>query len=274
RSMVSRARERPRRGSPMPTDSPADDGTGRVALVTGASRPHGLGVAVARELATHGFHAVLAGRDLEQTRLRAEELSAAGFAATAVRVDLSDHATIPEAAARLRADFGRLDALVHNAALTPDWDTFRLLDADAGAVRAAFEVCVFGPWALTQACLPLLEAAPAARIVTVSSGAAMQVRAGAALPRPVGAPGYSMAKFTADALTASLAVELHHAGTPVTSADPGQFASHPELGDDSDGRPTVESARWVAWAAMLPAGGPTGVLFEDGKPVDLGALAP
>ena len=248
----------------MPTSS------SRVALVTGASRPYGLGFAVARELATHGFHAVLAGRDLEQARLRAEELSAAGFAATAVRIDLSDPATITEAAARLGADFGRLDALVHNAALMPDWDRFRLLEADADAVRAAFEVCVFGPWALTQACLPLLEAAPAARVVTVSSGAAMQVRAGTALPRPVGAPGYSMAKFTADALTTSLAVELRDAGILVNSVDPGQFASHPELGDDNDGRPTAESARRVAWAAMLPTGGPTGVLFEDGKPVDQG----
>jgi NAD(P)-dependent dehydrogenase (short-subunit alcohol dehydrogenase family) len=155
-----------------------------------------------------------------------------------------------------------------------DWDTFRLLDADTDAVRAAFEVCVFGPWTLTRACLPLLKAAPAARVVTVSSGAAMQVRAGTALPRPVGAPAYSMAKFTADTLTTSLAVELRDAGILVNSVDPGQFASHPELGDDNDGRPTVESARWVAWAAMLPADGPTGTLLEDGSPVDLSALAP
>jgi NAD(P)-dependent dehydrogenase (short-subunit alcohol dehydrogenase family) len=246
----------------------------RVALVTGANRPYGLGFAVARELATHGFHAVLSGRDLDQTRLRAEELSAAGFAATAVRVDLSDPATITEAATRLGTEFGRLDALVHNAALMPDWDTFRLLDADTDAVRAAFEVSVFGPWTLTRACLPLLKAAPAARVVTVSSGAAMQVRAGTALPRPVGAPAYSMAKFTADTLTTSLAVELRDAGILVNSVDPGQFASHPELGDDNDGRPTVESARWVAWAAMLPADGPTGTLLEDGSPVDLGTPAP
>lgn len=243
--------------------------TGKVALVTGAARPAGLGVAVARELAVHGFHAVVAGRDLEQTRLRAGELSAAGFAATAVRIDLSVPATITEAAARLGAEFGRLDALVHNAAPMPDWDTLSLLQADSDAVRTAFQVCVFGPWALTQACLPLLTAAPAARIVTVSSGAAMQVRAGTSLHRPVGAPGYSMAKFTADALTTSLAVELREAGILVNSVDPGQFASHPELGDNNDGRPTVDSARWVAWAAMLPDGGPTGRLFEDGNPVDL-----
>ena len=47
-----------------------------------------------------------------------------------------------------------------------------------------------------------------------------------------------------------------------------------DFDDDNNGRPTVESARWVAWAAMLPAGGPTGMLFEDGVPVDPGALAP
>jgi len=84
-----------------------------------------------------------------------------------------------------------------------------------------------------------------------------------------------MAKFTAETLTTSLAVELRDAGILVNSVDPGQFASHPEWGEDNNnGRPTAESARWVAWAAMLPAGGPTGMLFEDGVPVEPGALAP
>ena len=108
----------------------------------------------------------------------------------------------------------------------------------------------------------------------MSSGGAMQVRAGTTLPRPVGAPGYSMAKFTAEALTTSLAVELRDTGILANTVDPGQFASHPELGEHNDGRPTTESAYWVAWAATFPADGPTGRLLHDGQPVDLSVSAP
>ena len=242
--------------------------TTKIALVTGASRPLGLGFAVARELATRGYHAILAGRDLDQTTRRASQLRAEGLKTQAVQLDLTDPAGIAEAAKFIRTRFGRLDALINNAARMPDFTTLSLLDADLDEARAAYEVDVLGPWALIQACLPLLEAAPAARIVNVSSEAVVQIAAGAELPGGVRAPGYALAKYTLNAFTAVLAAELRADGILVNAVDPGRVASHPERGDeDDDDRPAAESALGVVWAATLDEHGPTGGFFRDGQPV-------
>jgi hypothetical protein len=53
----------------------------------------------------------------------------------------------------------------------------------------------------------------------------------------------------------------------VNAVDPGSTATHPERGDDDNDRPAAESASGIVWAATLGAGGPTGGLFLDGKPL-------
>ncbi|NBH06875.1 SDR family NAD(P)-dependent oxidoreductase [Amycolatopsis sp. SID8362] len=218
----------------------------KVALVTGASRARGLGFAVARELATRGYHAVLAGRNLEQTRELADQLVAEGLSADAVRLDLTNPADVEACAEHLRATAGRLDALVNNAANMPDFTVTSLLDADIAAARASYDVVVLGTWALTQACLPLLRAAPAARIVNVSSGAAAQIGADVDAVR---APGYALAKYALEGLTTALAAELRGAGIHVEAVDPGSVATHPERGDDADDRSPAEAALDIAAAA-------------------------
>lgn len=129
---------------------------------------------------------------------------------------------------------------------------------------------MIGPWALVQAVLPLLIAAPAARIVNVSSISALQLATGLDLGASLRAPAYSMAKHMLNALTVGLARAF--AGTPilVNAVDPGETATHPERGDDDTDRPASESARGVVWAATLGADGPSGGLFRDRQPL-LGA---
>ncbi|GLY39951.1 short-chain dehydrogenase [Amycolatopsis sp. NBRC 101858] len=239
----------------------------KVALVTGASRPQGLGFAVARELATRGHHTVLAGRDLDRTRTLAGQLVAEGLSAEAVRLDITDPADVTACAEHVRSTAGRLDVLVNNAASMPDFTATSLFDADLSEARTSYTVVVLGAWALVQACLPLLRAAPAARIVNVSSGAATQIAAGAGLTQGVRSPGYALAKYALNALTASLAAELRDTGILVNAVDPGSVATHPERGDDADDRSPAEAALGVVWAATLPADGPTGGLFLDGRPV-------
>ncbi|MEV7099593.1 SDR family NAD(P)-dependent oxidoreductase [Amycolatopsis sp. NPDC051045] len=238
----------------------------RVALVTGASRPQGLGFAVARELATRGHHVVLAGRNLDRTRTLAAQLSGEGLSAGAVRLDVTAPADVSACAEFLRTTAGRLDALVNNAAAMPDFTTTSLLDADLTEARTAYDVDVLGTWALVQACLPLLRAAPAARIVNVSSGAATQIDAGAGLPQGVRSPGYSLAKYALNAFTATLAAELRGTGILVNAVDPGSVATHPERGDDAGDRSPAEAALDVVRAATLPADGPTGALLSAGAP--------
>jgi len=240
--------------------------TVKTALITGTSRPAGLGFAVARQLAELGYHVVLTARDVSRAEPLAGQLRGDGLAATALRLDLTDPASMHEAAGYLTRTFGRLDVLVNNASGPPDYRVLSALDADMDAVRSAMETDVIGPWALVQSMLPLLTAAPAARIVNVSSLSAQQVATGLDLGAPLRAPAHSMAKYMLDALTTVLARALADTPILVNAVDPGNTATHPERGDDDNDRPAAESARDIVLAATLGPNGPTGCLFRDGKP--------
>jgi NAD(P)-dependent dehydrogenase (short-subunit alcohol dehydrogenase family) len=241
--------------------------TVKTALITGTSRPAGLGFAVARDLAERGYHVILTARDPATAEPLAAQLRRDGHEATALRLDLSDPASMREAVDHLTRVFGHLDVLVNNASAMPDFQVLSALDADMDAARTHLEVSVLGPWALTQALLPLLTAAPAARIVNVSSLAAQQVATGLDLGAPMRSPAYSMAKYMLNALTTVLARALADTPILVNAVDPGNTATHPERGDDEDDRPAADSAGDIVRAAMLGADGPTGQLFSNGQPV-------
>lgn len=127
---------------------------------------------------------------------------------------------------------------------------------------------MFGCWGLTQALLPLLRRAPAARIVNVSSVAAQRI--GKLGTDILFSPAHSLAKYTLNALTTTLAAALANTPILVNAVDPGRVASHPERGVDEDDRSPAEAAKGVIWAATLGSRGPTGGLLFDGKPVSLG----
>lgn len=241
--------------------------TVKTALITGTSRAAGLGFAVARELAEQGFHVILTARDRAAAEPLAEQLRQDGHAATALRLDLSGRAGMDAAAKYLAEAFGHLDVLVNNASGMPDFQVLSALEADMETVRTALEVSVIGPWGLVEAVLPLLKAAPAARIVNVSSLSAQQIATGLDLGAPLRSPAYSMAKYMLNALTSVLARALADTPILVNAVDPGNTATHPERGDDDSDRPAAESARDIVRAATFGADGPSGVLFSGGQPV-------
>jgi NAD(P)-dependent dehydrogenase (short-subunit alcohol dehydrogenase family) len=238
--------------------------TTKTALITGTSRPLGLGFAVARQLAERDYHVVLTARNADQAEQLATQLRQDNLQATALRLDLTDRASMDHAVTHVARSFGHLDVLVNNASIFPDADVLSALDADLDVVRAALEVDVIGPWGLIQAMLPLLRKAPAARIVNVSSVAAMQITAGVDLAASLRAPGYSFAKYLLNVLTTKLADELRDTHILVNAVDPGETASHPERGDEDNSRPAADSARGVVWAATLDEDGPSGGFFRDG----------
>jgi NAD(P)-dependent dehydrogenase (short-subunit alcohol dehydrogenase family) len=240
--------------------------TTKTALVTGASRRIGLGFAVARQLAELDYHVVVTARDLRQAERLAAELHEAGLAATALSLDLSDRRSIRGLADRLTDAFEHLDVLVNNASHLPDFGRRSALEVDLDALRAIFEVSVFGVWALTQDLLPLLRRAPAARIVNVTSEAAQQVGM-LGVDRMMRSPAYALAKYTLNALTTTFAASLADTPILVNAVDPGRVATHPERGDTDEDRMPAEAARGIVWAATLGADGPTGGLFLDEKPV-------
>ena len=139
---------------------------GRVAVVTGANS--GIGLEAARELARKGAHVILAARSeqkgSEAVAALREELPAAKVELRLL--DLADLGAVRAFAAAYRRDFSTLDLLVNNAGVMaiPYRKTVDGLEMQLGTNH-------FGHFALTGLLLESLLAAPAARIVTVSSGA-------------------------------------------------------------------------------------------------------
>ena len=241
----------------MPLDS-----AGRIALVTGANR--GLGLGVARLLAQKGMTVYLSARTEEKARAAAERLAADGLPVTPLLLDVATAAHAGRAAEQIREDHGRLDVLVHNAAAFADWDE-RASTAEMEGVRRMAETNVLGPWRLTQALLPLLRASDAGRVVFVTSGAASHGEEAFGLSANGGAAAsYGVTKAALNALTAKWAAELADTPVLVNAVDPGLTDTAPGM-KEMGARPVAESAPGVVWAATLDVEGPTGGFFRDGE---------
>ncbi len=232
----------------MPAERP-------VSVVTGANR--GIGLEVARRLAALGHRVVLGSRDPERGRRAARGLDPSGRDVVPCRLDVTDPADVAALVDLVTSAFGRVDALVNNAAIDYDTDA-RAVTADLDRVHAAFETNLFGAWRTTQALLPLLRAAPHPRVVNVSSEGGSLASMGG------GTPAYSTSKAALNALTRVLAGELRHDRVLVNAVCPGWVAT--DMGGPG-GRPVGEGAASVVWAVTLPDGGPTGGFFRDGRPV-------
>ncbi|WP_217995849.1 oxidoreductase [Kribbia dieselivorans] len=140
------------------------DLTGRVAVVTGANG--GLGLQTTRVLAAKGAHVVMAARNEGKTERAVEEVRRETPQArlTTIRLDLGSLDSVREAAEAIVDVAPRIDLLINNAGVmaTPEGRT-------ADGFETQLGVDHLGHWALTARLLPELVAAPAARVVTVTS---------------------------------------------------------------------------------------------------------
>jgi NAD(P)-dependent dehydrogenase (short-subunit alcohol dehydrogenase family) len=153
--------------------APAEPGclSGKIALITGASR--GIGAAVAERFASEGAHLVLAARTIGGLEEVDDAVRAAGGSATLVPVDLRDFVKIDELAAALFERWGRLDILVGNAA---EFGVFSPLGhIDPETWTEVMDLNLTANWRLIRAMDPLLRAAPAGRAIFVTSGVARGV---------------------------------------------------------------------------------------------------
>ncbi len=143
-------------------------------IVTGASR--GLGRAIALELARMGAAVTLNARSQDALARVREEIEAMGGRAELLAGDVSQ----PDVAERLIAAavlaFGRLDAVINNAAILDP--LARIADSDPFEWQRNLQINVVGPYLVTQAALPHLRRAPQGRVINVSSGAAVRATAG------------------------------------------------------------------------------------------------
>jgi NAD(P)-dependent dehydrogenase (short-subunit alcohol dehydrogenase family) len=225
-----------------------------VALVTGANR--GIGLEVVRQLANKGITVILGARDISKGEAAAEILKEEGLEVLARQLDVTEQDSIDHLVAEIE-QFKQLSILVNNAGIL--YDTWQQAIApDFDIVYEALETNTFGAWRMCKAFIPLLQRSKHGRIVNVSSGA------GSLTNMSGGTPAYSVSKVALNALTRMLADELRGTGILVNSVCPGWVAT--EMGG-SGGRPVEEGAAGIVWAATLPADGPTGGFFRDGKPL-------
>ena len=236
----------------------------RIALVTGANQ--GIGLQIAKDLVAQGLTVLVGSRNLERGEAAAREV---GAGAHALQLDVTDAASVAAAAERIRRDFGRLDILIQNAAISntgkgeatsvEDYArTTRPSNVSLDEMRAVWDTNVFGVLAVYQAMLPLLRAAPGARIVNVSSGVgSLTINSDKAFHyRAIFGPVYPASKTALNALTLAMAIELEAEGISVNAVSPGYTRT--ALNGFSGTETVEEGAREAVRVALLGPDGPTG----------------
>ena len=147
---------------------------GKVALVTGAGR--GLGEGVARSLAKEGAAVMLVARNGAAVAQVAAEINAAGGRAIAAAADVSDYTSVERLVMRTRLELGGLDILVNNAGVIDPIASIATGSPEAWTRN--IEINVFGPYYAVRAALPGMLAQGGGTIVNVSSGAASRALEG------------------------------------------------------------------------------------------------
>jgi NAD(P)-dependent dehydrogenase (short-subunit alcohol dehydrogenase family) len=217
---------------------------GKIALITGASR--GIGAAVAVRFAGEGSHVVLAARTVGGLEEVDDAVRAAGGSATLVPVDLRDFSKIDELAAALFDRYGVLDILVGNAA---EFGVFSPLGhIDPATWAEVVDLNLTANWRLIRAMDPLLRAAPAGRVIFVTSGVARGVF-------PYWGP-YAVSKAGLEMLVKIYAGEIAKTRVRTNLLDPGivrtRLRARAFPGEDPSPLPPPESVADAFLALALP----------------------
>ena len=193
------------------------DLTGRVALVTGASR--GIGESVARTLADYGAHVIVSSRKIDACEAVAQSIREGGCSAEAVACHIGEMEQIDAIWDHIGETHGKLDILVNNAAANPYFGPIE--DTDLGAFQKTVDVNIRGYFFMCARGAQLMKKAGGGSIVNVASVNGVN-------------PGhfqgiYSITKAAVISMTKSFAMELGQQGVRVNALLPGltdtKFAS-------------------------------------------------
>src|SRR4029453_16543246 len=208
------------------------DLTGKVAVVTGASR--GIGRAIATALAAQGATVVAAARGDHANPLAAE-LTAQGHRAEAVALDVTDAAAVERLPGLVVDRHGRIDIIVSNAGITRDQLLMRMKREDWDAVLATNLTATFG---LAQAAMRPMLKQKGGRIIAISSVVGQMGNAGQS--------NYAAATAGLIGFAKALAREVASRSITVNVVAPGMI--------DTDMTRAISEKTQIDWAAQIPLG--------------------
>jgi 3-oxoacyl-[acyl-carrier protein] reductase len=205
------------------------DLAGRVAVVTGAGSPTGIGFAVCRRLGELGATVALTATS-DRVRDRVRDLEAEGVEAIGVVADLTDPVAAEEVVAAVTREWCAVDILVNNAGMVSV--------SDGEAVSGGVDGLSYDEWQhsvrrnldtaflMTRSAVPVMRRRGWGRIVMVSSvtGPVMAMR---------GDSGYAAAKAALVGLVRSLAVDLAGDGITANAVAPGWIATGSQTADEA-----------------------------------------
>lgn len=196
----------------------------KIAIVTGGAGLNGLGFATARMMAAHGARVAILDLPRAEPQAAASRL---GQGHIGVIADVTDRSACEAAAARVLADFGRIDVLVNNAGITQPVKTLDITAADYDRI---LDVSLRGTLQMSQAVIPAMREKMGGSIVCISSVSAQ--RGGGIF----GGPHYSAAKAGVLGLAKAMAREFGTDGIRVNCITPGLIETDITQGKLTDDR--------------------------------------
>ncbi len=183
----------------------------RVAIVTGASR--GLGEGIAKAFAREGATVALFSRDIQRLQQHEKDIKDLGQKAVAFKVDVADVGQVNQTVEEVLKLFGRVDILVNNAGIAPSMPFVEMPDEVRDSV---IDVNLKGVWNCTKAVLPSMIKHKYGKIINVSSVTGPMTSS-------KGMTVYSASKGAVSGFTRSLALEMAEHGINVNAICPGSF---------------------------------------------------
>lgn len=187
------------------------DLSGKIALVTGASR--GIGLAVAQALAEAGAKVAISSRKQADLDAAAETIQAKGGQALPVAAHAGDAQEVQQLVARVLVEWGGVDILVNNAGTNPHFGP--LLTAEESQWEKIFQVNLLGYVRTIKACVESMTSRGGGKIINIGSIVGLEAQAGLGV--------YGVSKAGVLMLTRVLALELADANIQVNAIAPGMI---------------------------------------------------